>query len=132
MDKIDETEENTRKSEKWIFLYILGVLLDILLVVFVAIKGWNIIFYIIIVLIICGVILLNTLWNKDERTDTAIKNAARNSINIYSAMAVTTGLILLLVKWDYSWVIGTTLILSAVLLMYINLVLAYYYEREMS
>ncbi len=123
------------KSISWTIIFIVSLIIDILILIFLTINNMDIILFIVIFLALFSAYRLIDMWNMDERTDQALDDAARVTIKIFSFISVMLGSIFILVGYlDFPIfrIIGLTLVIVSLVLIYIHSMLSGYYADRMS
>ncbi len=123
------------KSISWTIIFIVSLIIDIIILIFLTINNMDIILFIVIFLALFSAYRLIDMWNMDERTDQALDDAARVTIKIFSFISVMLGSIFILVGYlDFPIfrIIGLTLVIVSLVLIYIHSMLSGYYADRMS
>ncbi len=124
---ISRVVEIKRKKIFYILLFLVTLIVDSLLIIYSVTQKYSLILYAMLTLAIVGIIGVHRIWNKDERTDTALDASARSTINLFVIIASTLGILLLIISDVFSlnfWEVGATLIVSVLVLVYLHLILA--------
>lgn len=81
-----------------------------------------------------GSYVLLTMWNEDERTDTAIDEASREVIKIFGLIVAFVGVILTILGQNNNnlRIIGITLDVSFLVLVFLQAVMSIRYADQMS
>ena len=117
----------------WIVAFVVAPVMDILLLLYAIISKNNILLLFMMGAAVGGIVMIQKVWNKDERTDKAIDLASRNAIKIFLTTILTIGISLLAASYLYEipWEMGATFIISAIFLAYLQMILAVTKESEM-
>lgn len=132
---MEDSKEGFWKQSYWVIIFILAAIVDIGIIIFSLVNQYDVILYVMVVMGVFGALGLNQIWNKDERTDEAIDLASRDVIRYFLVLIITLGIVFLIISSFTDpkfWIAGATLIISAIVLIYLQLVFAFYHERAMS
>ncbi len=119
----------------WLIVFSFALLIDSLAIIYVAFKHYTVIMYIMVVAALIGAFILFNIWNKDERTETAINDASRLVIQIFIIILSVLGITSIIISTfipSVLWEIGATLVVCAVILIYLHGFISVIYAHNMS
>lgn len=124
----------TDKGYFWGVIFIVALVVDSVIISWVVVNRLSLFVYIMVAFALGGLGFLYRIWNKDERTDTAIDNSSRLAILIFVVAGSVIGSVSLLLS-DLGivdlWQAGATLIICVLFVAYTLLVLAGWNEHEL-
>ena len=133
-ENFDDNEiDDSRSNTLWRFIPPTVFLLDTGLIILFMIKGWTTLLVIMALIALGGAYYLRSLWNRDERTQFALVEASYNTGRIYGISLTGAGIIMLALSLisNLAWEIGATIVVCAILSIYLEMFLALRLEREM-
>ena len=128
-------EETKEKPYLKIIVIIITVLIDVGIILYTTINKISIILYIMVGIGLVGAYLHFYILNKDERLVTASNEAAGIVIQIFYTMLSVTGVLMIIVSSfndSVLWEIGASLVISALVLIYLQGVISLMYAEKMS
>ena len=128
-------DDDNSTPKLWLIIFSMALLVDSLAIIYVAFMHYTWIMYIMIVAALIGAYVLFNIWNKDERTDTAINDASRLVIQIFIVILSVLGIGFIIISSlipSVLWEIGATLVVCAVILIYLHGFISVIYAHNMS
>ncbi|MCG3217829.1 MAG: DUF2178 domain-containing protein [Candidatus Heimdallarchaeota archaeon] len=128
-------EESNERPYTKIMVFIITILVDVGIILYSTINKISIILYIMVGIGLIGAYLHFYILNKDERLDTASNEASRLVVQIFYILLSCTGVLMIIISSfieSVLWEVGAALVISALVLIYLQGVIALIYADKMS
>lgn len=128
-------EDNNSNKLVWILISIIAIIIDVGIIIYATYVKNSVLLYLMILAGLVGAYLNLNYFNKDERTDTAINDASRDTITIFILLFSIIGILFVIVgslNDSILWEIGATLIVSVLVIIYLLVIISVYHENRMS